>query len=665
MIVVKRPTIFTMIAAGLLSGIISLQARPALSQTGMAFQTSTSAIHKAARILEGPDSDAVYMQLQAGKPIIRKVTRANRYADPGDIAVQMEGFSLSMSPGEPMLPYQLYQFALPPDVVLDSLKFKITRRVEDEMPQSYQVAPAPPRGRCQAETAEKEKISEVEKWGEGKNIVNGKNLLVYEKDVLYPVDICFVGYGGQIRKWKVGTVTFYPVRYNPVKKKLFLTKQVDLKITFKRDSALLERPGAKALLRDRVFDERARQLFLNFDRATHWYQKPLLKELNRHNDQGDNSSGPEVKDPDYAIITTEATFTNNINAGGSIDDFCFHKENLGFEVMVITQHATRLVEHDPATGFSFSTIAGAGGYEDVVGAPAPNQRPDKIYKWLKDNYLVYGIEYVLLIGNPDPDNLPAGDVVGDLPMKNLLLSVNNDVPTDFYFAELTGNWDLDGDGNAGEFVDDKGAGGVEFYADVIVGRIPCYDEDGDGRLDYNEMNAILDNIITYENIAAGTAPWRRHVLTSCPYVVDTDMDGIKDTAKYEWSEVLKDEVAPTPLWDWYRIYEEPYPGLTAPAEVDTGCTTAQTQAGWNDPGDPNDGQGSVMWMTHGGQTSATRVFNNARCANLDPTKPSIVFMGACHNGEPRFNPPAGIPLGYANLKQGAIATISASRDSYG
>ena len=56
-----------------------------------------------------------------------------------------------------------------------------------------------------------------------------------------------------------------------------------------------------------------------------------------------------------------------------------------------------------------------------------------------------------------------------------------------------------------------------------------------------------------------------------------------------------DDIAPPPLWEWYRIYEEAYPGIFPPAEVDDGCTTAKTQAAWNDPGDSDDGRGAMSF----------------------------------------------------------------------
>jgi hypothetical protein len=542
-----------------------------------------------------------------------------------------------------------------------------------------------------------------------------------------------------------------------------------------------------------------------------------------------------------------------------------------------------------------------------------------VRKWLQDNYAALGIEYVLLIGNPDPDNAEPDDLVGDLPMKDCQLHLEADVPTDFYFAELSlGNWDLDGDGLAGEYyssagyslgipggvidkglfcvrwegvlevefpvahtnlvadvsagsttldvadsagfirwqyvqigvagaaeteiarihavdvnqltvypplsnthpagtpvemlafvrlvfvtegntkiwfdkdndgftdadivlptqpehrpykepyydatlsnghypirveyiqsggdafckvylvrwVDvntafkhddgmgtyadgleadffnsndftgapisditsdskanvqyaaagDRGLGGVEFYADVIVGRIPCYDEDEDGILEYADLDAILDKTIEYENADIHEEIWRRSILALCPYVARkaaTDPetgDIITDpvtgdtvyeySAHYKWAEKLRNEDAPPPLWDWYRIYEEDYPDVAPPAEVVDGCepTTKITDA-WDD------GRGVVMWMSHGSKTTVncTRhgtIFRKSQCDVLDESKPSIVFMGACNNGMPEFRPPpsdatGGVCLGYENLKKGAVATISASRVSYG
>jgi hypothetical protein len=781
-----------------------------------------------ARVLKGPDPNAIYLQLRAGELEIVEVPEGYEYWEKGEVSVRLEGFEGMMSPGQPMLPYQLYQIALPPDADPATLELQITELTEEAIPGEFRIAPAPPHEACQ-EPSEKEPPPESERWGEGKIIVAGRDTLVYEEDALYPTEVCGVTYGGQLRKWKVATVAFYPVRYSPVEGKLLLVSQVDLKISFERDSVYLKRPEVGALLRDDAFDDRARELFLNFDRAKLWYKGPLLEGVVGESSPGDETGGTWPLDPDYAIITTNETFSSTATVTGTLDDFCFHKENLGFEVMVITEDQVQTVEGDSVTGYSFAPLPGVDGYEDVMGAPAPDQRPDRVRKWLQDHYISLGIEQVLLIGNPDPDNMEEGDLVGDLPMKDTQLHLLADVPTDYYFSELTGDWDLDDDGYAGEYypptgessgipagvphslfsarwegvlevvgapdpvtlvltvrtegdtkvwldqddnglteadaifedtsvhwpkatylypelsnghyqikieyaqtdgdaycsvysyswidgvtptlkhddgtgtyvnhleadffdnstfsgapaaewnnravylysvTGDKGPGGVEFFADVIVGRIPCYDEDQNGSLDYVQLNDILSKTIAYENAVVSANPWRLGILASSPYVAAWDaVAGDYTIAKYEWAEKLRDGVALPAVWDWYRIYEQTYPGVVPDAEVHTGCAVTETLPAWNDPDDPDDGRGVVMWMTHGDQTSARKVFGNDHCAALDNTRPSLVFMGACNNGQPEFridylgNPV--VPLGYENLKRGAVGTVSASRTSYG
>ncbi|MCJ7571983.1 MAG: C25 family cysteine peptidase, partial [Candidatus Thermoplasmatota archaeon] len=88
----------------------------------------------------------------------------------------------------------------------------------------------------------------------------------------------------------------------------------------------------------------------------------------------------------------------------------------------------------------------------------PNDRADKIRQWLKNNYVSFGIDYVLLIGDPDPDSFKdVGDSVGDTPMKLCYpryFGVDIDgAPTDLYYSDLSSNWDLDGDGFYHELLD--------------------------------------------------------------------------------------------------------------------------------------------------------------------------------------------------------------------
>jgi hypothetical protein len=134
---------------------------------------------------------------------------------------------------------------------------------------------------------------------------------------------------------------------------------------------------------------------------------------------------------DYVIITTNDIVANSERLG----NFVYLKELIGHDVLVVTED-----DYDVLTG------------------PPPNGRAEKIRQWLIDNQPTMGIDYVLLIGNPDPDEpLDPGDSVGDLPMKATMFGYfehsQSNIPTDMYYADLQGDWDQDGDGYYAENVD--------------------------------------------------------------------------------------------------------------------------------------------------------------------------------------------------------------------
>ena len=136
-------------------------------------------------------------------------------------------------------------------------------------------------------------------------------------------------------------------------------------------------------------------------------------------------SGPVY---DYVIVTTNKILANSER----LHNFVHLKELEGHSVKVITET----------------------DFQGLTGQP-PNERPEKIRQWLIDNYVTMGIKYVLLIGDPDPKNqFDSGDPVGDIPMKMFWPFYQEwggrDYPADYFYADLTGNWDLDGDSVYGE-----------------------------------------------------------------------------------------------------------------------------------------------------------------------------------------------------------------------
>jgi len=133
---------------------------------------------------------------------------------------------------------------------------------------------------------------------------------------------------------------------------------------------------------------------------------------------------------EYVIITTDAIVDNS----EELEHFIHMKEINGHSVQVVTE----------------------SDFEGLT-CPYPYERADKIRQWLIDNYVGLGIDYVLFIGDPDPDDpRDPGDHVGDIPMKMCFTNTYspNDlgIPTDLYFSDLDSNWDKDGDGKYCEIV---------------------------------------------------------------------------------------------------------------------------------------------------------------------------------------------------------------------
>lgn len=192
----------------------------------------------------------------------------------------------------------------------------------------------------------------------------------------------------------------------------------------------------------------------------------------------------EVRDAtwNYVLITTDHIATNS----AGLDDYVAHKTGQGWSILVKTVESIEAEYTKALRPELFETT---------------DERADRIKAFLKDKYAEYGIEYLMLIGNPDPDDvLSASDSVGDVPMKFCYPDEHSNKyygPTDRFYSDLTGSWDKDGDGLFGEYAGDLGAGGVTLSSpDVIVGRIPWYTTDLTG------LDSIFEKIMAYEDPTA-------------------------------------------------------------------------------------------------------------------------------------------------------------------
>ena len=112
--------------------------------------------------------------------------------------------------------------------------------------------------------------------------------------------------------------------------------------------------------------------------------------------------------------------------------------------------------------------------------------PEQIRNWLKDNVSEQD-KYLLLIGEPSNNNYTWNSTGGRLPMR-IIYPVGKDwswrVATDFYYADLDGDWDKNKNSIFGEYEDE-----INWKPQLTVGRIPT----SDPTLVKNILKKIIEN----------------------------------------------------------------------------------------------------------------------------------------------------------------------------
>ncbi len=226
----------------------------------------------------------------------------------------------------------------------------------------------------------------------------------------------FINQGG-CRRYNVVQVRYTPVRYAPQSGALTLCPKLGITVSYEPDEELTAEwnrvkndPAAGA-------DEYAASILENFEEARDWYADPKI--------EGSRTDG-------FLIVTTQA-----------LEDAVQPLENWerikGRAVTVVTVEAIDAVYGD-------------------------TDRAARIRHYLRDNWAALGLTDVLLVGD-----------YADVPMRYCHTLYEGttwlDVPTDFYYAELSGadsaTWNIDGDSEYGTWGEDS----IDFIAEVAVGRI--------------------------------------------------------------------------------------------------------------------------------------------------------------------------------------------------
>jgi hypothetical protein len=135
-----------------------------------------------------------------------------------------------------------------------------------------------------------------------------------------------------------------------------------------------------------------------------------------------------------------------------------------YDLLIITNDALKssfepLKQAHDATGVQtvIKTLTDIGGSD-----------PESIRNYIRDAYIGWGIEYVLIGGDNMVVPAPILWVSG---MDENVTPYETDMPADLYYACLDGPYDYDTDGNWGEPHDGENGGDVDLIAEVYVGRV--------------------------------------------------------------------------------------------------------------------------------------------------------------------------------------------------
>ena len=207
----------------------------------------------------------------------------------------------------------------------------------------------------------------------------GRRVAIYGSDAFWPAEPVQILSVGDQRGFRVLTVAYWPLAYNPTTGILRQWGDAKLTISFDRDAR-----GAAPYDAARVhaWDMLSPEIVNAADGNELYDASAFATEARVTTDD----ASPMATN-DYVIITTNAIRSSSAQLAA----FVQRKQVAGHTVKVVTEGTS-------ATSTTY-----------VAGATA-DARANNIRAWLKARYLSEGIEYVLLIGNPHPTTFDAQPV---------------------------------------------------------------------------------------------------------------------------------------------------------------------------------------------------------------------------------------------------------------
>ncbi|HUU83700.1 MAG TPA: C25 family cysteine peptidase [Phycisphaerae bacterium] len=408
---------------------------------------------------------------------------------------------------------------------------------------------------------------------------------VYTNDDAYPAATAELVRLAGFRRYNLVDVRVTPFSYRPMSGRLVYHPEVTVHVHYapaEVRSGAVDDHSARA-------ERLAQELIVNHQQALDWYPQERAEVRGLY---------------DYVIITLDS----------------------------LTSAVTPLVNWETAKGRTVQVVTTTWIDSNYTGY----DQAERMRNFLRDKYPSgeWGIEDVLIVGHYD-----------DVPMRRTAQDLGYGAPeTDYYYAELSlpddQSWDDDVDHQYGENTDP-----IDFYAEVIVGRIP-YSDTG-------TVTSICNKSVAYEQ--NNDPIYKKNMLLLAAFFWDDDPNPRTDNAV-----LMETKVDQTWMSDWTltRMYEDGY--STYP--MDYNLTNANVVSVWS-----SGTFGFVNWAGHGSPTSA-HVYHGGQPAfitagdasQLNDNYPSIVFADSCSNQDTDYNNIARAILGH-----GAVGFVGATKVALG
>ena len=536
------------------------------------------------------------------------------------VRIEMDGFSPFTAPGEPRLLRRNFAVLLPPGARAVSAEVLSTH--SEELPGEYllessggvYVIPGLEESDIDRRNIAlaHERVQTMERSSTSRNV--------------FPEGIAWLSAAGTLRKYSYAQVSFCPFSYIAASGQLTLHSSVQVAVHYR-----LPEPGSReagqteSLMGDTAADERAGEMFFNFAEGCSDYlpQAPASEDVF-----------------DYLIVTTDE--------------------------LLSAVESTSFIAWKTETGFSVKTITVS---DPLITSQQGESQAEQIRNFLREYYGVWGIEYVLFVGDyesvpmqicyPDPDFH-----VYDPSNPGL---VAPGTPTDAYYADLSfpdsESWDLDGDGFPGEFGQDM----PDFLCELSVGRIPV-----------NNPMWIMDVLARTVAFEQDSGSWKNNVLNAGTILFFENQDyggyPLVDGA------VLLDSMETglmtgmniTHMSEQWGLQKSllPWPAISEGIFSNHWRTGEYSVVNWSGHGWP-DGAARSVWSWDDGdgvpETSNGEInslyFINVLSTVLENDHPSVVFAISCDVGypEPNMWGNCGIDM-LASPEWGtSIGVVSASR----